>query len=489
MIAKKMNKMRYDDSSAQKVIRDDETKGLSVAKVLKFMAMCILLLTIVSIIFPKEGIAIGEQRLRFAKPSKVLTAHHRESVETPKPRLTVAEREALTDSLDICRSMVLEGSSRLWLPNDDERFFDSFFARAEDASQNGSTLRVLYYGDSQIEMDRITCCVRDRQQSLFGGGGVGMLQLNQQVASLTVTQTASGRMTGLSAYGGKPMQRSDGNYGPMLRCWHIDGAATASFKATHNKAASNRVKHFGKLRMLFNNRPGPLAVEMVDNYGNRFSRSVSAPGVQQLEWILDSAATTIDVRLNGNADIYGVVLDYGCGVALDNVAMRGVSGTQFRMVDSLQLSTSYDLLNVGLIVLQFGGNVVPYLKNEAAIEHYCSRLVEQFGYLRSVCPGVKFLFVGPSDMSTRIDGEFVTYPLLPKLVERLRTTALSNGVAYWSLYDAMGGSGSMVEWVRNGNASKDYVHYSVKGSMIMGDMLGDAFENMYKLYSLKRRGV
>ncbi|MBR6418424.1 MAG: hypothetical protein IKS36_06375, partial [Bacteroidales bacterium] len=215
----------------------------------------------------------------------------------------------------------------------------------------------------------------------------------------------------------------------------------------------------------------------------------SAPGVQQLEWILDSAATTIDVRLNGNADIYGVVLDNGCGVALDNVAMRGVSGTQFRMVDSLQLSTSYDLLNVGLIVLQFGGNVVPYLKNEAAIEHYCSRLVEQFGYLRSVCPGVKLLFVGPSDMSTRIDGEFVTYPLLPTLVERLRTTSLSNGVAYWSLYDAMGGSGSMVEWVRNGNASKDYVHYSVKGSMIMGDMLGDAFENMYKLYNLRRRGV
>ncbi|MBR6418387.1 MAG: hypothetical protein IKS36_06185, partial [Bacteroidales bacterium] len=271
MIAKKTNKMRRDDSLARKVIRDDETKGLSVAKVLKFMAMCILLLAIVSIIFPKDGIAIGEQRLRFAKPSKVLTAHHRESVETPKPRLTVAEREALTDSLDICRSMVLEGPSRLWLPNDDERFFDSFFARAEDASQNGSTLRVLYYGDSQIEMDRITCCVRDRLQSLFGGGGVGMLQLNQQVASLTVTQTASGRMTGLSAYGGKPMQRSDGNYGPMLRCWHIDGAATASFKATHNKAASNRVKHFGKVRMLFNNRPGPLAVEMVDNYGNRFS--------------------------------------------------------------------------------------------------------------------------------------------------------------------------------------------------------------------------
>lgn len=470
---------------------DEGRRGLSFSKVLKFMALCVVMLAIVSALFPKEGIEIGGQHIRFAKPSKVLTAHHRDG----ERRERIAENgerrteSAFADSVEVLRKEAFEGAARFWVPKGDERFFDDFFARAEDAAREGKTLRVVYYGDSQIEMDRITCCVRDRLQGLFGGGGVGMVQLNQPVASLTLTQSSSGRMTGLSAYGGKPMVRSNGNYGPMLRCWHIDGTASASFKASRNKAASERVRHFGTVRILFNNRPGPLKVEVVDNRGKRFAKSFSNPGVQQMEWRLDTAASSIDIRLDGNADIYGVVLDNGGGVALDNVAMRGVSGTQFTMVDSLQLSKAYDLMNVGLIVMQFGGNVVPYLKNEDAIDHYCARLVEQFAFLRAVCPGVKILFVGPSDMSTRIDGEYTTYPLLPTLVERLRSTALDNGVAYWSLYDAMGGRGSMTEWVRNGNASKDYVHYSVNGSMRVGKMLGEAFEKMYKLFDLRRRGI
>ena len=258
-----------------------------------------------------------------------------------------------------------------------------------------------------------------------------------------------------------------------------------SSKGNH---AAERVGHFSSIRVLFNNRPGPLSVAMHNRKGpGNFSASSSKSGIGILSWKMDTVTTSASLTLDGTADIYGVLLDDGYGVAVDNISMRGVSGHQFKMANFDQLAESYKLLDVGMIIMQFGGNSVPYLTSEKRIDNYCKNLGEQIDYVRRACPDAVILFVGPSDMSTKVGGQLATYPMLPTVVEKLREMANAHGVAYWSIYDAMGGKNSMITWVKNGYAGPDYIHFSHKGARIMGDYLSDALQNMYELYKIRQQ--
>ena len=200
---------------------------------------------------------------------------------------------------------------------------------------------------------------------------------------------------------------------------------------------------------------------------------------------MDTVTTSAALTINANSDIYGILVDNGYGVAVDNISMRGVSGHQFKMVNADQLKASYRMLDVGMIIMQFGGNSVPYLKTEKAIDNYCQKLGEQIDFVHETCPDAVILFVGPSDMSTKVGGVLASYPMLPTVVERLHEMAVSHNAAYWSIYDAMGGKNSMVTWVKNGYAGPDYIHFSHKGARIMGDYLSDAILKLYELYLLR----
>ena len=392
------------------------------------------------------------------------------------------------DSIEECRHLIFEGQTRFWLPNDDITCFDKFFENAEKAERQHRIIRVLHYGDSQIEQDRISCRLRERLQMVFGGGGPGMLPLRQPVQTITFNQSASGSIMGQSTYGDSTFHRANGNYGPMLRSWRLTGGANMSLYASKGNYASERAGRFSSIRVLFNNRPGPLSVSMRNRKGpGEYSQTVTSQGVGMIEWRMDTVTSSASLTLRGTADIYGVLVDDGYGVAVDNIAMRGVSGHQFKQANFDQLAESYRMMDVGMIIMEFGGNSVPYLRSEKAIDTYCQKLGEQIDYVREACPEAAILFVGPSDMSTKVGGQLATYTMLPTVVERLREMANEHGAAYWSIYDAMGGYNSMIAWVKSGYAGSDYIHFSHKGARIMGDYLADALTKMYELYRMRHQ--
>ena len=193
----------------------------------------------------------------------------------------------------------------------------------------------------------------------------------------------------------------------------------------------------------------------------------------------------VSLTVDGQADVYGVMLDGQTGVSLDNIPMRGCSGTIFTGIHSSTLSPFFGRENVRLIILQYGGNSVPYLKGKEGIAGYMSGLKRQIEYLRKLAPDACFLFIGPSDMSTSIDGEMQTYPVLPRLVEAMKAMADSCGIAYWDLYAAMGGRGSMMKWVEAYLAGPDYVHFTPKGARHVGNILYETLEFYHKFYRFR----
>jgi len=152
--------------------------------------------------------------------------------------------------------------------------------------------------------------------------------------------------------------------------------------------------------------------------------------------------------------------------------------------DSLMRET-YRLLNVGMFILQFGGNAVPGLSGAKSVEIYVANIISQIEYLQRVAPNIPILFIGPSDMLSIVDGELKTYKHLPLLVERLSAEIPKSGAAFWNMYQVMGGANSMRAWVKKGWAGSDYVHFTTKGANEIANVLTQTFEILFEHYKYK----
>jgi hypothetical protein len=128
----------------------------------------------------------------------------------------------------------------------------------------------------------------------------------------------------------------------------------------------------------------------------------------------------------GQSDIYGVELAENSGVIVDNIALRGSSGTIFTQTDFQHSTKMYKDLDPGLFILQFGGNVMPYIKDQKAIDNYGRWFASQIKRLKQSCPNAAVIVIGPSDMSTKVKDKYVTYEYLPAVVEALKQAALFN---------------------------------------------------------------
>jgi lysophospholipase L1-like esterase len=337
-------------------------------------------------------------------------------------------------------------------------------------------VRVVHYGDSQTEEDRITNVLRERWQKQYGGGGPGLLPLHQTVPTRTirqwisingVVQTAQGGPKRYIVYGPKSMRLTDSDeYGVMGQVAVMDStlvAGSENIVMTIEPLDKKRKPHnyFNRIRVLTDSMDGYiLAKDSVYYLGERYMQ------------ILPDSCERCEIHLQGRGKVYGVSLETPTGVIVDNIPMRGCSGNIFTKIDSTQLSDFYSETNTRLIILQFGGNMIPQTENPSTINGYVrGTLRQQVRYLRACAPQAAILFIGPSDMSTRIDGEMVTYPLVPYMDRLLKKMAEEEQIAYWSMYDAMGGEDSMVRWVENGLAGSDYVHFTRSGANKVGRLL------------------
>ncbi len=130
---------------------------------------------------------------------------------------------------------------------------------------------------------------------------------------------------------------------------------------------------------------------------------------------------------------------------------------------------------------------MPYFRTEKAINNYVETIAEQVRYMQRQAPDAAILFIGPSDMTTRIQGKMQTYTWLEDVDNRLMQAVTEAGAAYWSLFKAMGGKGAMAQWVRSGLAGSDYIHFTRKGADEVGKMLNNAIITGYDYYKWRQR--
>lgn len=460
--------------------------------VLLFFATVLALLAAICGLMPRDGIQLGSHELRTPTLAQILYP----SDTTADTALLDPETEALLqqhqDSIEQFHQWRDSSDYRFWMPDNDETFFDDLFAAMETAAQRGRWVRVMHYGDSQIEMDHITSQLRRRLQETFGGSGPGFVPLQTIVPSPVVSQWSSRSLPRLTPLFDSMAVRSTGNYGLMAQSFRLDGDVTTTLRLGSNKHSDPRIHQCSHIGVLYRQRGSALYARLAVKAPYHSDATVADTQLLSTDqmvgmhlWQTDSAATRLQLSLNGSADIYGVMLDGNPGVMVDNIPLRGCSGTIFTQINADLLADAFSLIDVGLIILEFGGNSVPYIRGEKARNNYCKEIGKQIDRFRRSCPNARILFVGPADMSTSAGGTRQSYPYLENIIAELCDTVTAHGAAYWSQYDAMGGHNSMLRWVQQGWAGQDYIHFSQRGADQMGNMLADALLNMYQYYRLR----
>jgi len=170
--------------------------------------------------------------------------------------------------------------------------------------------------------------------------------------------------------------------------------------------------------------------------------------------------------LSGASWFYGATLDAPQGVTLDNFSMRSSSGATLSGLPLARMREFARLRCYDLIVLHFGLNVAAEPLARSRYAGYQQQMRKSISRLREIYPDAAILVVSCSDRDDRdLDGRMITLPGLRTLVAVQHQIARDNGVAFWNLFQAMGGPGSMQKMANTTppEANKDYTHLTHRG--------------------------
>ncbi len=244
-------------------------------------------------------------------------------------------------------------------------------------------------------------------------------------------------------------------------------------------------KSFQRCRVFFSHNEEPFIAELYENDA-LYDAKIITPShtINTISWEFKKQVRHIKISFKGthSPDFYGIALDGISGIAVDNVAMRGNSGLAFTKINKSNLKEHFDLLNVKLILYQYGGNVVPYISDNT--EYYGRKVYSQLRRLRELIPGVTIIVIGVADMSIKENNTYVSYPNIEKVRDALKEAAFKANAIYWDMYEAMGGKNSMPSWVFADPplASSDFVHFNYKGAKIIAKMFYNSLMYEYSLY-------
>ncbi len=477
---------------------------------LLFLVSVLTVLLVISFLFPNNGISLGKSiKVRFATPEDIFRPNKEEYADiTDKIANTIINDSILEtlanqdedlpwDTIRVNEDSLKSSIALLKFPKKNRKLLYPVFKSFDNAKFSKTPVRVMHYGDSQIEGDRISSFIRNRLQKKFGGSGVGLVPV-QQIYDFkySIFQDNSNNWNRYTLYGQRDTSLSHNRYGALASFCRFS-PAHASTEQTDTSIITSWVsfspsdysysntKSFRQCRLFYSHNTQPFIIELYQ--GDNLIEAEMYPessSLKTVQWTFDEPVANIKIVFKGSdsPDIYGIALDDRSGIAVDNIAMRGSSGLVFTKMDKSILKAHYKALNVKMIILQFGGNVVPHITDDYG---YYERLFgAQLKRIKQILPDVAIVVIGVADMSIKQKDRYVSYPNIEKIRDAMKNAAFDADCIYWDMYEAMGGKNSMPSWVfaNPALASSDFVHFNTRGARIIANMFYNSLMYEYNLY-------
>lgn len=404
------------------------------------------------------------------KAEEILNSDTQELAQQKKDSIEAAQNKKL----------VFESNSegKIYYPGTPEEFVAKLHEKLSQPN-----CRVIHYGASKIEGDRITAYLRDGLQAIYGGSGPGYFPIKPPYPQKSIDIIGSENWYRYALFNADQRKNRDllptnqyGLYANVCRFTPIKETDTTTTKEAFFVIKPS-LKHYSRLQQY---------TQMGIHYGN--CKTLTEISIYQNGHLLredslktdgkyhnykiqfDRTPAEIKVVLSGtiSPDFYGITLDGQQGVKVDNVPTRGDSGFHFTRLQNTFEQMCREL-NPDIFLFEYGGNLVPSLKDENQVRSSVKRIIANIEWVKRRNPEALFILIGPSDMLRKDTME--SFPILPTLITEMKKQALEKGIAFWSMYEAMGGINSMKIWFDKGYGSTDFIHYSEKGTEKISELL------------------
>ena len=347
-------------------------------------------------------------------------------------------------------------------------------------STTNQQIRILYYGDSQIENDRITSSLRKTLQDKFGGSGRGLVPITDIYNTANnFIMSVSGNWRKTSVVGNKKK-----NLDAALLCESYTLSKKKSLKESTAssiikiKTIDTSKKGGYSLVGIYYQTPGASTLEVFKDGKPVHKQELKANAIiNELKLNFGETPSVLELMFTTSSELslYGLSMESPTGIQVDNIALRGKSTPEFTRLDQDKFRQMARFMKPSMVILHFGVNVIPNVANNYGF--YKNLLATDIHFLKENLDGIPVLLVSASDMAHKENTLMVSYANIPNVVQAQKEAATENGCAFWDLYTTMGGAGSMVEWVEKtppwGNT--DYIHFTSLGAHEVGKLLSNIF--------------
>lgn len=347
-------------------------------------------------------------------------------------------------------------------------------------------VRIAYFGDSFIEGDILTSDFRALMQEHFGGRGAGFIDIT--------SQTYGFRPTVGHAFGGWESHQYTDSTGfdrakqginqryfiPFDNAYvelsgkpnyltHLDTCGVATFYCLQTDTATASLTTLINRKETCRHTIRPSSVVQGIRVRGHIGR---------IRWTLSSSPRTL---------CYGVAMDDSVGISVDNFSLRGSGGLSLQSIPKHHLQQFNAVRPYDLIILQYGLNVAT--QRGKNYDGYLRGMKNAVAHLKECFPQAGILVIGVGDRAYKDDrGQLRTMPGVKNLVRYQQRLAAESQVAFWNLYTAMGGEGSMPRLVEAEPqmANYDYTHINFRGGRHLAQILYETLVYGFEQYKRKQ---
>lgn len=355
----------------------------------------------------------------------------------------------------------------------DGRGMEPFYDALDSIASLNRPLRIAVLGDSYIEGDIITADLRNMLQDRYGGCGVGFVPMASEIAGFrrSVVHHFGGWSTHNSVGGGSYNR----NYG-IISGHYFQPDSAAWTQLTGQSHHCTRLDTCYRSSLLLLSPDSALITASIN--GGRSKRSFNVAPSDEIQCL--TVADTIHsirwrpARSTHRTIFYGATMEDTHGITLDNFSLRSSPGSNLGYLHDDMLRRLDRARHYDLVILVYGLNVAT--PNGRNYDYYRTGMNKAIEKLKECMPGTGFLLVSIGDRDERVDGTMRTMRGVKNLVRYQHTIAAESGIAFWNLYEAMGGEGSIAEMVKAREANLDYTHINFKGGKKIAKLLFEAME-------------
>jgi lysophospholipase L1-like esterase len=345
----------------------------------------------------------------------------------------------------------------------------SFYGSLFRSRGGRDVTRIIHFGDSHVAADIMTGALRRYFQQDFGDAGPGFILAGKPYPYYSRSGVQLGATTGWVANG---LRQDD-----LLNDSRF-GLAGVSFTTNQVEERIWVKAACSSFDIYLRKQPNGGAIEVtldgmkvISNYSLNSERVEPAyikigtendsPHIVQLRTVSP-----------GQVRIFGITAEKAnAGVIYDALGINGARASRPLAWDWQIVTDQLIRRNPALIILAYGSNEVG--DANLNLNDYRKKFMLLLKKFREAVPNASILVVAPPDRAAQVQGHWQTISALPELVKMQKEAAFATGAAFFNMFSAMGGPGSIQQWASRPQplAQADRVHLTSSGYKMVADIL------------------